>query len=206
MNNIIIIGKMGAGKDTLAEILVKNYGYTQTSIAGRLKQIAELLYADVFATGDRNQKRVILQKLGDLLRSQNINIFNEALIREIETKKLSPVVISDVRYTMEYDFFVSRGFIPVKISIDDSVRFERLLARDGSYPSIETLNHKSENDLCAGGRLFIEVDNNKGFAELEKNAAELMNNQIINFRRLTAAGGAVDSACPTDCYMKSAVM
>jgi len=206
MNNIIIIGKMGAGKDTLAEILVKNYGYTQTSIAGRLKQIAELLYADVFATGDRNQKRIILQKLGDLLRSQNINIFNEALVREIETKKLAPVVISDVRYSMEYDFFVSRGFIPVKISIEDSVRFERLLARDGSYPSIETLNHKSENDICAGGgHLFVEVDNNHGFAELEKNAAELIENQIINYQKLIS-GGTAENVCQTDCYMKSAVM
>lgn len=206
MNNIIIIGKMGAGKDTLAEILVKNYGYTQTSIAGRLKQIAELLYADVFATGDRNQKRIILQKLGDLLRSQNINIFNEALVREIETKKLAPVVISDVRYSMEYDFFVSRGFIPVKISIEDSVRFERLLARDGSYPSIETLNHKSENDICAAsGNLFVEVDNNHGFAELEKNTAELIENQIINYQKLIS-GGTAENACQTDCYMKSAVM
>ncbi|HPG59288.1 MAG TPA: AAA family ATPase [Candidatus Wallbacteria bacterium] len=206
MNNIIIIGKMGAGKDTLAEILVKNYGYTQTSIAGRLKQIAELLYADVFAVGDRNQKRVILQKLGDLLRSQNINIFNEALIREIETKKMGPVVISDVRYSMEYDFFVSRGFIPVKISIEDSVRFDRLLKRDGSYPSIETLNHKSENDICAtGGRLFIEIDNNGGVDALEKNVAELVENKIINYLKLAPAE-TVEPACRPECYRQSAVM
>ncbi|HOT75515.1 MAG TPA: AAA family ATPase [Candidatus Wallbacteria bacterium] len=206
MNNIIIIGKMGAGKDTLAEILVKNYGYTQTSIAGRLKQIAELLYADVFAVGDRNQKRVILQKLGDLLRSQNINIFNEALIREIETKKMGPVVISDVRYSMEYDFFVSRGFIPVKISIDDSVRFDRLLKRDGSYPSIETLNHKSENDICAsGGRLFIEIDNNGGIDALEKNVAELVENKIINYLKLAPVETG-EPACRPECYRQSAVM
>ncbi len=206
MNNIIIIGKMGAGKDTLAEILVKNYGYTQTSIAGRLKQIAELLYADVFATGDRNQKRIILQKLGDLLRSQNINIFNEALIREIETKKMAPVVISDVRYSMEYDFFVSRGFIPVKISIEDSVRFDRLLARDGTYPSIETLNHKSENDICAtGGRVFIEIDNNGEVASLEKNTAELIKNNIINYRKLVPAVSG-ENTCQTGCYMQKAVM
>jgi dephospho-CoA kinase len=206
MNNIIIIGKMGAGKDTLAEILVKNYGYTQTSIAGRLKQIAELLYADVFAAGDRNQKRMILQKLGDLLRSQNINIFNEALIREIETKKMAPVVISDIRYSMEYDFFVSRGFVPVKISIEDSVRFERLLARDGTYPSIETLNHKSENDICAaGGRVFIEIDNNHGFAALEKNTAELIENNIINYRKLASAASG-ENTCQTGCYMQKAVM
>lgn len=206
MNNIIIIGKMGAGKDTLAEILVKNYRYTQTSIAGRLKQIAELLYADVFATGDRNQKRIILQKLGDLLRSQNINIFNEALIREIETKNLAPVVISDVRYSMEYDFFVSRGFIPVKISIEDSVRFERLHARDGAYPSIETLNHKSENDICAaGGRAFIEVDNNGGIACLEKNTAELIENSIINYRNIIPAVSG-ENTRQTGCYMQKAVM
>ncbi len=207
MNNIIIIGKMGAGKDTLAEILVKKYSYIQTSIAGRLKQIAELLYADVFAAGDRNQKRIILQKLGDLLRSQNINIFNEALIREIQTKKLSPVVISDVRYSMEYDFFVSKGFIPVKIAIEDGIRFERLLARDGTYPSIETLNHKSENDICAsGGRPFIEIDNNHDINKLEKNTAELIENKIVNFKKLMQPSENDSVQAGSGLYMQTAVI
>jgi|GEM_PF-1965393 len=203
MDNIIVIGKMGAGKDTLAEILVKKYGYIQTSIAGRLKQIAELLYPDVFAAGDRNQKRLILQKLGDLLRSQNINIFNEALMREIEVKKMSPVVISDVRYSMEYDYFVSRGFIPVKISIEDGIRFERLMKRDGSYPSIEALNHKSENDICAaGGNLFIEVDNNGGIEELEKNVIELLEKKVDNYKKLLPAAAADGETC----YVQTAAM
>jgi len=179
MKNVIVIGKMGVGKDTFAEFLVKNHNYTQTSIAGRLKQIAELLYPDVFATGDRNQKRSILQKLGDLLRSQNMNIFNDALIREVSVKKLSPVVISDVRYTMEYDFFVSKGFIPVRVNVDDGIRFERLFKRDGSYPTIETLNHRSENDICvATDKYFYEIDNNCNPQELEMQANEFLKAQI----------------------------
>lgn len=179
MKNVIVIGKMGVGKDTFAEFLVKNHNYVQTSIAGRLKQIAELLYPDVFATGDRNQKRSVLQKLGDLLRSQNMNIFNDALIREISVKKISPVVISDVRYTMEYDFFVSKGFIPVRVNVDDNIRFERLFKRDGSYPTLDTLNHRSENDICvAANKYFYEVDNNGTQQDLEKQAADFFKAQV----------------------------
>jgi len=181
MKNIIVIGKMGSGKDTLAEFFVKNFNYRQISIAGRLKVIADLLYPEAFAGNDRNLKRSILQKLGDLLRSQNINILNDALFSEIKVKNLGPVVISDVRYSMEYDYFVSRGFVPVKINIDDTVRFERLFKRDGTYPSIETLNHKSENDIVLKNMKFLEVDNNGTAADLENQAVELITNVIPTF-------------------------
>ncbi|MEZ7890445.1 MAG: AAA family ATPase [Candidatus Wallbacteria bacterium] len=181
MKNIIVIGKMGSGKDTLAEFFVKNFNYRQTSIAGRLKVIADLLYPEAFAGNDRNLKRSILQKLGDLLRSQNINILNDALFSEIKVKNLAPVVISDVRYSMEYDYFVSRGFVPVKINIDDAVRFERLLKRDGTYPSIETLNHKSENDIVLKNMNFLEVDNNGSLADLESQAIDIITNKIVTF-------------------------
>jgi len=201
MRNIFIIGKMGSGKDTLAELLVKHYNFRQISIAGRLKTIAELLYADVFAGTDRNQKRAILQKLGDLLRSQNINILNDALMREIKVKNMEPVVISDVRYSMEYDYFTSQDFIPVRINIDDKVRFDRLLSRDGTYPSLETLNHKSENDICvATNRPFIEVNNNGSVEDLEKEAIELIRTRIITYEK---AMGMTESTVPA--YEQAAV-
>ncbi|HNY13746.1 MAG TPA: AAA family ATPase [Candidatus Wallbacteria bacterium] len=201
MRNIFIIGKMGSGKDTLAELLVKHFNFRQVSIAGRLKTIAELLYADVFAGNDRNQKRAILQKLGDLLRSQNINILNDALMREIKVKNMEPVVISDVRYSMEYDYFTSQDFIPVRINIDDKVRFDRLLMRDGTYPSLETLNHKSENDICVStNRPFIEVNNNGSVEDLEKEAIELVMSRIITYEK---AMGMAESPIPA--YERAAV-
>lgn len=38
--NIGLSGKAGSGKDTVADYLVKNYGYTKVSFAGALKQMA----------------------------------------------------------------------------------------------------------------------------------------------------------------------
>jgi dephospho-CoA kinase len=187
MKNVLVIGKMGSGKDTVAIILRKLYGYNHRAIAGRLKQVAKTLYPGVFNTGDKNERRRLLQHLGDVLRADNQNVFNDALHYEIETESLGPVAISDVRYRMEYDYFVEKGYVPIRIHVDDAVRFERLRLRDGINPSLETQAHKSENDLVEDRtRECIVVNNNRSFEELERQLALLEDklgtkeNELVN--------------------------
>jgi dephospho-CoA kinase len=165
LKNVIVIGQMGSGKDTIAETLTKVYGYHHTSIAGRLKKIASLLYPREFSVKNRNAQRIILQQLGDLLRTRSINIFNDALFHEIDTANLGPVVISDVRYMMEFEYFINRGFIPVKININEEVRMQRLFNRDGQLPSMQARMHKSENEF--DDMVCYIVNNTGDLKELE---------------------------------------
>ena len=176
VKNVIVIGQMGSGKDTVADILTSIYGYHHTSIAGRLKKIARLLYPKEFSVNDRNGQRIILQQLGDLLRTRSINIFNDALFHEIETSGLSPVVISDVRYMMEFDYFTNRDFVPVRLVISDEVRMNRLYNRDGQFPSLQARMHKSENEFSNMDCYLI--NNNGTFEELEQAVIEFAEKKL----------------------------
>ncbi len=45
MSIIAICGFQGAGKDTLADILIDNYGYTRLSFAGAVKDVASIIFS-----------------------------------------------------------------------------------------------------------------------------------------------------------------
>ena len=45
MSIIAICGFQGSGKDTLADILVNNYGYTRVSFAGAVKDVAAVIFS-----------------------------------------------------------------------------------------------------------------------------------------------------------------
>jgi hypothetical protein len=44
MSIIAICGFQGAGKDTLADILVNNYGFIRVSFAGAVKDVASAIF------------------------------------------------------------------------------------------------------------------------------------------------------------------
>lgn len=186
MKNVIVIGQMGSGKDTVAEVLTRLYGHHHTSIAGRLKKIARLLYPREFARNDRNSQRIILQQLGDLLRTRSINIFNDALFHEIETLNQSPVVISDVRYYMEFEYFTQREFVAVKINISDETRMKRLLLRDNQLPSVQARTHKSESEFERMNCYLI--DNNGDLADLERAVVEFAEKKLFLEGERSAGG------------------
>lgn len=183
MKNVIVIGQMGSGKDTIAEVLTRLYGYNHTSIAGRLKKIARLLYPKEFAANDRNSQRIILQQLGDLLRTRSINIFNDALFHEIDTLNLSPVVISDIRYYMEFEYFTQREFVAVKINISDETRMKRLLLRDNQLPSVQARTHKSESEFERMDAYLI--DNNGTYEDLERAIVEFAEKKCVSAEERT---------------------
>ena len=39
-----IIGAIGSGKDTIADYLVKNHGFTRLSFAGKVKDVAAIVF------------------------------------------------------------------------------------------------------------------------------------------------------------------
>ncbi len=174
LRDFFIAGKMGAGKDTIAEFLVP-YGYEHLSIAQPLKDVATILYPWVMKVGGV-EKRKLLQKLGDHLRKFDKLVFLKALEDRIKQAwdKGKRVVVSDVRLRIEYEFLRKLGFVPLKVVVDDEIRLKRLLKRDGYIPDEAASRHATETELEADDLYFVYIDNNGSFEDLKRQVDELV--------------------------------
>ena len=112
MKIIGLAGRARSGKDTIANYLVKNYGFKQFAFAEHLKNVAEVAGWD----GLKDIRgRILLQELGDVLRHYDGSIFIDALIGKMKYFEMfsqgfgtvvtpprdARIVISDVRLIPE---------------------------------------------------------------------------------------------------------
>jgi dephospho-CoA kinase len=134
---LAFIGKLGSGKSSLADYMVKNYDCSIFRCAGALKKIATEI-------GMMGKDRSLLQKLGYMIRSYDTYFFAKALIKEIGNSE--NVVVDDVRYEEEYELLKENGFIFIKLDVSEEVRCNRL-SKVGIYPTREQLNHDSESHI-----------------------------------------------------------
>jgi hypothetical protein len=118
MKIIGLAGRARSGKDTVANYLVKQYGFKQFAFAEHLKNVAEVAGWDGLKDA---RGRLLLQHLGDVLREYDKNIFVNHLIGKIRyfevlaTETLlnfgheARVVISDVRLPSEIEALKNLG-------------------------------------------------------------------------------------------------
>ena len=114
MRNVAIIGKSGTGKTTLAGMLSKHYGYTETSIAGPIRDVARMAYGR-FKKGERYQQqtlglttfvsgRELLQNIGAALREMDSLFWCRAWITARVQSPSETWVVDDVRLDAERAF------------------------------------------------------------------------------------------------------
>lgn len=163
MSNLAIVGKFGAGKSTVAQILVDYYRFTRLSFAGRLKQVA----ADVFGNGDPIAKegiytvtkldgestflsgRQVLQELGQSVKALDREFWIRWLMTDVDRGLYGdgPFVIDDCRFPYEADALRARGFNIVLLTAPDEVRMERYELLYGRRPTEDEMNHPSEIEV-----------------------------------------------------------
>jgi hypothetical protein len=177
--NIIIVGKMGAGKTFVAQHLCDNYNFQSLAIAGPIKDIEKNLdtmtnnelyfnYIDKYVQYDPIEQAVIfkifdnarkiprenpkprkrLQYIGTdgfrKLVDPDIWIkITHAKAQELNDIGISNIVIDDVRFLNEYQFFVNKGWYPIKLIVDLNNQINRL---NKLYPEFDSavLQHPSE--------------------------------------------------------------
>jgi len=170
--NIILFGEIGAGKDTVAEIISKN-----NFIVAKLgKEIRE--------TVDANCRLMKIPK--DLHRTKYVEfgqgmrrIFgedlwcNKLIARHEKDIIKQRICIADARQTNEFDFFVNgMSFIPVAVIADEPVRRQRVVERDG-YDQSKNKNEETEVQVRKSIELVkahpqgIVITNNSSIQELE---------------------------------------
>lgn len=158
MKNIAIVGKMYAGKTTLADALVE-LGYTKMAMAGPLKALGRFAYGPVekdksyetvnLETGlvEMKSGRQILQQIGQSMKLVDRDIWLKCFINDANAMNGEPYVVDDVRFGFEADHLRRHGWLIVKIQTDTSIRIKRAVDLTGKQPTAAELNHESEKEV-----------------------------------------------------------
>lgn len=159
-----LAGKAGAGKDTIADELVKRFGFVKASFAFFVKVDAMLkagfTRSEVFETKPR-EVREWLQRHGEAMRQRDPDHWVRKLDAAIAGRHR--VVISDVRYPNEVEYVTRNGG-----------RVARVLHSGRPYPLAGTpaASHISETALD-----HIElplIPNRKGYTTADTAEVALM--------------------------------
>ncbi len=184
-----LLARRTYGKDTIADYLVKNYGYQKVPLASPLKEACrilfnfddEQLYGSQKETIDPNwgiAPRQVFQYLGtDVLRNDISKIIpdikdnfwiNNVKIQYKKALKQNPntkFVISDVRFQNEVDIIQKLGGKVVKIERDLNI-------------NDTTDTHESEKSIDFINNYDILVENNGTLDELYMKVDELVENNF----------------------------
>jgi len=164
MRNICFVGRMGSGKTTLAEALVKEYKYQRFSLAQPVKLAACRIYnlmQEVTDTDhvpfkrislddieeDKDKYRTLLQLTGTELGRDMFG--NDVWIKQLLSKTrhcTHPVVVDDVRFRNELAALISEDFVPIFLtrSIKESRHSSEKLTRE-TFCSLMATTNKKEN-------------------------------------------------------------
>lgn len=122
---IAIMGKMGSGKTTLAEEIIRQSpGFVKYSFGDKVKEIAKDLF------GMETKDMSLLQTMGTKMREIKSSVWIDYLINQIVTQGNSLVVIDDVRYLDEIEALQRCGFHLIFLDTSDEIRFIRMKERD----------------------------------------------------------------------------
>lgn len=101
---------------------------------------------DAFIAVKTPAKRVAYQLLGQTVRSVDPGYWVRAAVESVDWEHEFPI-FTDVRMPNEVAALYDAGAPVVCLRVSPQVQRERLLARDGSMPSIEALRHETETAL-----------------------------------------------------------
>lgn len=138
-----LAGTFGSGKDTLAEILVDNYGYTHVSTSDLVREVAMERYGSI--------ERPILYKTAQESREE----FGGGYFVEIGLKKPRPLIISGFRSLGEMTALKSAGGVMVYVDAPIELRYQRITKRQRDNEvkrSLEEFQAFEETEMYAGDK------------------------------------------------------
>ncbi|KRN10777.1 hypothetical protein [Liquorilactobacillus mali] len=199
MNGAIIMASFaGSGKDTVADMLVKDYNSIFKQKADKLslgKEIHNIANKFFCFNSSNITMRKAMQEIGEgMRRIFGENIWINYLKKEYYSSDLGYVLIPDVRKLIEFStFFVEDGLKAIYIKTDKDKALERIKNRDGyaDKKSIEDTNiekqmsfieklptktiSKSGLKVTCNSGVFSDIyviDNTRGLDNLKKQVEE----------------------------------
>jgi dephospho-CoA kinase len=162
MGKIIIgmIGKAGAGKDTVADYLCENYGFSRVAFANPLKEgVKEIFMLTDEQAYDRQEREKPLKYFPDWTPRKLYQYFGTELLRDnfdddiwiklfkkrIETMQNNKIVVTDVRFPNELSEI--RGFGEMD---NMSSHLFNVIRPDHNGVNVGISNHASESHDLQG--------------------------------------------------------
>jgi len=168
-----ICGHAGAGKDMVADYLVKELGFVRMALADPIKEIAHIYFhvpMDQLQRSNKPEKvRRLLQQLGtEVGRAFNTNIWTETLCHRIQGSTEPRIVITDVRFPNE------AGMLIQECNADLILIRRPLNPNKGS----EMMQHASETSIEK-----IPFDQFRAaFLNIEDKKDELIDDVLVNVK------------------------
>jgi len=168
---ILISGKAGAGKDTVAKVLNKKYGFKVYRYADHLKRV--LLFAGWDGKKDLRGRK-LLQYVGGAFRRWDENFWVDRLIRDIiddMNEDYEKFCIADVRHKNELFYFKDymKKIVPDSKFVHIKV-INTLNSLETREMDAETITDPSETDLddiTADHYIYNTVKDDFGFLEIQ---------------------------------------
>ena len=138
---VAITGKMCSGKSTLSNYLVKNKNFTRLGYGDFVKKYAK----EIFDMKVKDRK--LLQDLGQKLKEIDPNVWVKLLEKKLdslEKKGIDKIVVDDVRFPQEIKSLRQKGFIILKLNINEELQKKRIIR---TYPDNYKLHLMRLNDI-----------------------------------------------------------
>lgn len=168
-----ICGHAGAGKDMVADYLVKELSFVRMALADPIKEIAHNYFfvpKDQLQRSDKPEKvRWLLQQLGtEIGRAFNPTIWTETLCRRIQESQEPRIVITDVRFPNEAEMLVKE------------CNADLILIRRANNPNkgATMMKHASETSI---ERIPFDLFR-MGFPNIENRQDELLLDVLVNVK------------------------
>lgn len=186
MKIVGITGTIGAGKGTIVNYLIKEYGFHHYSVREYL--IKEIIRRDLPVNRD-----TMVQVANNLRADHNPAFIVDELYREAADNGIN-AVIESIRTAGEIESLRKKGeFILLAINADAKIRYDRIVERNSETDQISfatfldnekremstTDPNKQNLSACIGQADFVLL-NNEGFDELYHQVNNIMNQLYIN--------------------------
>lgn len=198
MARIALCGLKRSGKDTFADIAVKEFGFTANAFANTLKRYARELFPKEFINTDKPVE--LYQKFGAYMRDIDPNVWISRMdswleiIEELDNDLgiESNIIITDCRYMNELEYLRSKGFIIIKIDVDFMEACTRCAMTEEGTWTFDQMHHSSEDLARLGSNLLFDVviENNGSLEEYEAKVRGYLNVLMGNDLHNMVMGGA----------------
>ncbi|MHA2298709.1 MAG: AAA family ATPase [Candidatus Hodarchaeales archaeon] len=188
INIVGLAGKMGSGKDTFAEWLIKHGVVVETmAFAAAVRYVAEYLFG--IDPRSRDPKaRNILQQVGSKIREINFDVWVNKVARDYE-EKIYPkkIAITDVRHVNEADWVIESGNLLILLECPSELRRIRISERDFKGESIpdEQWNswHSHESEYRVDS-IFEKYRNNERMINIEQSTNDFVTNEQLLLEKI----------------------